>query len=442
MTTPSRLERNLAGILDDLSAGPTPGYLDDLFLRTGRMRQRPAWTFPERWLPMSDITRPRAYAFAPPWRTIAVALVVLALLVGAAFVYVGSRQQRVPAPFGPAGNGLIPYVSAGDLFVGDPVTGSTRLLVGGPEDDAAPSFSPDGTRVAFIRDVPGAGAGPRPVDLYVVRQDGSDLRRITSAPIQDLVAATWTPDGRHLAVVHPADITNTGSPPTNQLYLLDATGSQPPIRLAAAAGLDSIVFRPTDGGEILFRALVAGQYGLFVMNVDGTNVRTLREPNVPTHFDQHLDGLTYSPDGARIFYQSYVSGTDGTGGGCCQLWVMNADGTDQHQFVQDPAAPNGWQGEPAISPDGKWIAFDSLINDGPTPGVAIVRADGTGPVIRTGPELTSVAHWLWSPDSSKILMMPSEGGNGSAYLLDPAGGPWTNVAWTSDIDLDWQRLAP
>ncbi len=130
MTTPTRLERNLPRILGDLSAAPTPEYLDDVFARTGRMRQRPAWTFPERWLPMADITRPRALAFAPPFRSIVVALLVIALLVVAALVYVGRASTTVPAPFGPARNGLIPYVSAGDVYLGDPVTGATRLAGG------------------------------------------------------------------------------------------------------------------------------------------------------------------------------------------------------------------------------------------------------------------------------------------------------------------------
>ena len=91
------------------------------------MRQRPGWTFPERWLPMADITRSRAFAPAPPWRLIAVALVVLAL-VATALVFVGAQERRVPAPFGPARNGLIPYDKDGDIYVGDPVTGESRLV--------------------------------------------------------------------------------------------------------------------------------------------------------------------------------------------------------------------------------------------------------------------------------------------------------------------------
>ena len=118
MTASTRYERNLPGILDDLSAGPAPDYLDDVFARTGRMRQRPGWTFPERWLPVADIARTRAFAPAPPWRLIAVALVLIALVL-AALLVVGS-QRKVAPPFGPARNGEIVYDSAGDLYVGNP----------------------------------------------------------------------------------------------------------------------------------------------------------------------------------------------------------------------------------------------------------------------------------------------------------------------------------
>ena len=77
-------------------------------------------------------------------------------------------------------------------------------------------------------------------------------------------------------------------------------------------------------------------------------------------------------------------------------------------------------------------------------GISVANADGTGEVIQTGPELTGTAHWLWAPDSSKILMFPNDVPNDSshsAYLLDPDGGPYTKVPWRSDMDLDWQRVA-
>ena len=133
------------------------------------MRQRPGWTFPERWLPVADIARTRAFAPAPPWRLIAVALVLIALVL-AALVVVGS-QRKVAPPFGPARNGEIVYDSAGDLYVGDPETGASRLLVGGPEVDSCAWLL---ARRDPGRLLPRRGRGrPDFVDIMAVNADGS-----------------------------------------------------------------------------------------------------------------------------------------------------------------------------------------------------------------------------------------------------------------------------
>ena len=94
-----------------------------------------------------------------------------------------------------------------------------------------------------------------------------------------------------------------------------------------------------------------------------------------------------------------------------------------------------------MSPDGTRIAFWHNVNDGPAHGVSVIRADGSGPLVETGPPLTSNAHWIWAPTPRQILMFSDAVDTGSAYLLDPAGGPYKTVPWTSSGDLDWQRLA-
>ena len=244
MTTPERLERSLPAILGDLAMGPTPDYIDDLLGTTARKRQRPAWSFPERWLPMADITTRQAIAPRAPFRAIGVMLVILALIVAAALVYVGSHQTRLPAPFGPAANGLIPYVSNGNLYVGDPATGSTRLVVDAPQDIGVPQFSPDGTRVAFLQTAKAAGRDP--VDVYVVNADGSGLRRITPSALPDWRFVSWAPDGQDIAVSHPTEYSGDGCAMTfcfaDQLDLFDTTGSGSVVTLAKATTIDSFVF--------------------------------------------------------------------------------------------------------------------------------------------------------------------------------------------------------
>ena len=114
MSERSYTEGELAQWLETTGITPRPDYVDDLLTRTARSRQRSAWRFPERWLPMDLTARaPTITGRQVPLRLIGlVALVVLALAVGAA-LFVGS-QRRLPAPFGPAANGLIVYAAPTD----------------------------------------------------------------------------------------------------------------------------------------------------------------------------------------------------------------------------------------------------------------------------------------------------------------------------------------
>ena len=421
MTTPTRIERELPGILGDLSAGPAPDYLDDVFGRTGRMRQRPAWSFPERWLPMADITRTRASSYSPKWRPIAVALVVIALVVVAVLAYAGSRPQRVPPPFGPALNGLMTFETGGDIYVGDPATGTKRLVVGGADDDHDPGFSPDGTRIAFARSSDASSA-----DLFTVRTDGTDLKRMTAAPMQSIGWSIWAPDSRHLAVSH----TVAGSS-LFEAFDLDGHAHV----LAAGYDFKAFEYRPPTGQEILFRADKDGVSGLFVMDASGANIHAIRT-STPAGNDLDLGDATYSADGNRIFFQRAVQVSPDNS--CCQLWVMDADGSNAHQFPDDRVS-NAWEGVPSVSPDGRWVAFWRVTGGG---HASVVRADGAGPVTPVGPDLNGMVNFFWSPDSSKLTITPQEDVDvARQYSADPVTGRWTTSDWATRA-LDQQRLAP
>lgn len=301
-----------------------------------------------------------------------------------------------------------------------------------------PGFSPDGTRLAFLRVV--ANSSPQTINVYVIRADGSGLTLVTPTPLLDAdwKQIAWTADSRHIGVVHPVD-------GVTQLDILDVSGAAAPMRLAPAAGLTWFGFRPPTGSEILFRgrqnASGAIDYGLYAMNVDGTNVRLVVKQNAPSSEGDTLDltDAAYTPDGSRIFFNRWTSTADSGDGGCCQLFVANADGSGEHQFIPNPG--NAWDGKAKVSPDGRLVAFLHGVNDEPGHGVAVINADGSGAIVYTGPNVGD-STWVWSPDSSRILMYPLSGSNSSAYLLDPAGGPSTTVQWHGDNDIDWQRLAP
>ncbi|MFL5715069.1 MAG: hypothetical protein ACJ769_10430, partial [Chloroflexota bacterium] len=69
------LERHLPRLIEELADEHTPDYYDDLFWQTARTSQRPAWTVPERWLPMLEIAR-RPVVARMPWQPIVVLILI------------------------------------------------------------------------------------------------------------------------------------------------------------------------------------------------------------------------------------------------------------------------------------------------------------------------------------------------------------------------------
>ncbi len=429
MTTPTRIERSLPTILGDLAAGPNPDYIDGVLVQTARKRQRPGWTFPERWIPMAEVSSRTTFAPRLPGRTLAVALLI-ALLIAGAVALIGSRQTRVPPPFGPAANGLIPFVAGGDIYLGDPVSGQSRVLVSGPDEESGPLTSPDGTQMAFARDV----AGVTGTEIWVVAIDGSNPRKITAQPIPGLNWASWAPDGDRLAVIH--DALDRQGFKTSELDMIDLDGGAP-RKVADAYGLAFVQFRPPDGEELLYRALVDGHWGLFSMRADGTPVRTVVPATVPSEMTATFLNATYSADGGRVFFNEYTEDVSNGDPGCCELFVVNADGGNLHKFVANDGSGT-WDGNPLPSPDGKWVAFWHNLPDRPSQQLAVIAADGSGEVILTGPQVTG-AQFVWAPDSTRILLYPD--GGPSAFLVRPEGGGYTALPWRSDDQLDWQRTA-
>ena len=95
MTSPRRFERDLPALLDDLYVAGTPDYRNELVATTARTSQRPAWTFPERWLPLDLATRRLPFASVPFRALIALTLIVI-LAAAAVLLTVGSRHPLPP----------------------------------------------------------------------------------------------------------------------------------------------------------------------------------------------------------------------------------------------------------------------------------------------------------------------------------------------------------
>lgn len=122
------------------------------------------------------------------------------------------------------------------------------------------------------------------------------------------------------------------------------------------------------------------------------------------------------PEGQIVFFDFAAAP------GFAQIYIENADGSNARQLLKSQFNDE----KPALSPDGRRVAFTRYVADGAPlkdGGVFIVNVDGTGlKQIDTLSEDVS-----WSPDGSKVVM--------TRALFDPGTQAPYNVAlWTVNAD--------
>ena len=420
MTTNDRFDRRLETGLELLAEPRFPDYLDDVLAVTSRRRQRPAWTFPGRWIPMVDIARRPALSLAMPWRFIT--LLIALLLIAAVALFVAGSRPRVPSPFGPASNGVIPYSSFGDLYLGNP-NGTSTVLLKNVEHHFDPAFSRSGTIIAFLR-----LEEDRKVTMWTIRPDGSRLTQITPTPV-DPVFWDWGPTDDDIYFVSPEN----GVP---RLHAVRADGSAAPRLIAGDLNISAFWFRPPDGREMVVRVADYGHVRLDVMNVDGTGRRPLVQPSDATYDPFDMAEPRYSPDGMRIAYQHWQTSTD-----TMRMHVIDADGTNDHIIHWDNATYEGW---PVWMLDSKRLILQRAFE---TPSdrfgfghpFIVVNADGSGVAREIGPPVAG-QHAELSPDGTRLLQFRDTGE--TQILINPEDGSYTTVPWQANSYPNWQRLAP
>ena len=306
-----------------------------------------------------------------------------------------------------------------------------------PLDVQAPAWSRDGRTIVFVSWRDGNG------EVYAMDADGSSPRNLTQDPAKDVHPA-WSPDGRSIAFVSSRD-------GNSEIYVMNADGSRKRNLTRDRASDDSPTWSP-DGRRIAFLRGRGFRGQLYVVNADGSGLRNL----TPNQRPRYTYGqLVWAPDGRTIYFGRYLVSTDGSGarklpyipwtavwspdgrqiafvgnklrnpppgGGPrkanSDIYVMNADGSGIRRLTHKRT----YDGEPAWSPDGRKIAFQSKRRVGGNSGeIYVMNADGSGKrnLTRNPAQDGSPS---WSPDGRRIAFVSNRDGRRfEAHVMNADG---------------------
>ena len=258
---------------------------------------------------------------------------------------------------------------ATEIYAMNPDGSNQINLTNNPAHDTYPSWSPDGSKIAFTSDRDGGEP-----EIYVMNSDGSNPVRLTTND-WDEDRAVWSPDGSKIAF---SSVRNGNK----DIYVMNSDGTNEK-RLTIDPADDNTVSWSPDGSKITFGSGrdTPSRGDIYVMNADGTN-----QTNITNSPSSDVDP-TWSPDGLRLaFYRSLVPG----GHPNDEIYVMEIDGSNPTRLTDNTA--NDYN--PAWSPSGARIAFRSD-RDGNNE-IYVMNADGTGQVRLTNTS-ASESNPAWSP---------------------------------------------
>jgi dipeptidyl aminopeptidase/acylaminoacyl peptidase len=287
--------------------------------------------------------------------------------------------------------------SNADLYVLDLATREMRRLTTSPKSDTNPRWSPDGKRIGFL------SARDGDSQVHAIPVDGGEPQKLT-AVTGGVSNFAWSPNGTHVSFTSSVKVDKN----TKDIY--------PDLPKVDARLYDDLLYRHWD-------TWADGTYShLFVQPLGGEAVDLMKDerfdtPLVPTG---GVEEIAWSHDGKELCYTAkkgenqarttdadlYVVAVDG---GAARCLTDGMDGNDRY---------------PLYSPDGKWIAFQSMQRPGfEADRVRLMLFErATGAITELSRDFEHwVADMCWAPDSSSMYFCSVVRGAEQIFRIDLAG---------------------
>jgi serine/threonine protein kinase/Tol biopolymer transport system component len=272
-----------------------------------------------------------------------------------------------PTPIPIGGGGRIAFVSdrverVFQIWTMNPDGSDQRQLTVDPGDKFQPRWSPDGTRLLFVTDGGYDDFGNYlGMDIKVINADGTEIKWVVRSPGDD-TDPTWSPDGSLIA------FTSTRANKLRQVYVMNAgcieqtEGCEDvtPRNVSCHPDFCAVEYSPTwlPAGFSPPSWVNSDQTLAVAVSINDAPAQIfIRSPEggVPTDFDRNdqivgVDHLRWSPDGASmVFTWNYQRGRN-------EIALVPLEDRGFSNTILTSTFGNK---EPVFSPDGRYIAFTS-----------------------------------------------------------------------------------
>jgi len=354
-------------------------------------------------------------------------------------VQLSSERWAGPGSFSPDGT-QIAYGSGGDdgvnwdiwlKIVGQP---DARRLTTDPAAESYPSWSPDGTQIAFLRYDAASfgGLGGQGVSyfaagaVHLMSALGGPLRRVSDLPAR--LQISWSPDGAWLAVSRA----RSGSNPPGGIYLISvASGETRAVTFPKPSSFDVCPAFAPDGRSLAYGSC-SGSEGIppcdvYVLSLDA-ELKPRASAGPLTQHRSRIRGLAWTRDGRSIVYAAGASPQS------TELWrVLAHGGAAPARIELGPRAHF-----PSVAPSRDRLAFFRPSGDADLYRLHIGGAS-TALIRSTFMEV----HPQLSPDGSRIAFGSNRTGGEEIWLAEADGANPTRLtrgpgvhqgspSWSSD----------
>ncbi len=204
------------------------------------------------------------------------------------------------------------YMSDGEIKIVEIASGKVTNLTNSPTADMCPDWSNDGTTIAFDSKREDVNR-----DLYVMATDGTNVRRLTNKPNQQDKCPAFSPDDSRITYICTAN-------GDMDIFVMNSDGNGVK-NLTNDKGSDRCPSWTPDGQKITFMSNRTGSFEVYIINSDdGSNLKQLTELGIK---GSNCWVAAVSTDGNQVcFIEDHEGNND--------LYVMDIDGKNVRNLTQ------------------------------------------------------------------------------------------------------------